>query len=109
MERSSNWLCVPASTFCVRTHPVTTRGGVWFEVGWAGHIRGVVLADVLVGLVFGVVFAIFGVVHVCWPSTERWWVPMAFGGASWPFSFLDVRWCEGMVGDGEGDEERGNV
>ena len=40
VEWSSNWFCVPASTFCVRTHPLTTRGGVRFEMGWAGHIRG---------------------------------------------------------------------
>ena len=24
-------------------------------------------------------------------------------------TFLDVRWCERMVGDGEGDEEKGNA
>ena len=74
----------------------------------------VVLADVSVDFVESESFLrFFGVVHVrvrvCWPSTERWWVPMTFGGASRPFSFLNVRWCEGMVGDGEGDEERGNV
>ena len=83
-------------------------------MGWAGHIRGG-----YPGRRFGrfrgvgVVFAIFGVVHVrvrvCWLSTERWWVPMTFGGASRPFSFLNVRWCEGMVGDGEGDEEIGRA
>ena len=47
MEWSSDWLGVLASTFCVRTDPLTIRGGVRFEVGWA------VLADVLVAFVFG--------------------------------------------------------
>ena len=28
-----------ASTFCVCPHPLTTKGGVRFKVGWAAHIR----------------------------------------------------------------------
>ena len=40
LEQSSDWPCVPASTFCVRTHPLTTRGRAKFEVKWAAHIRG---------------------------------------------------------------------
>ena len=65
VEWLSDWLCVLASMFCVRIHPLTTRGGVRLEVGWA------VLADVLVVFVFGVVF-VFRVIsrflasiHVC--------------------------------------------
>ena len=50
VEWSSDWLCVLASTFCVQTHPLTTRGGVRLEVGRA------VLADVLVSFIFRVVF-----------------------------------------------------
>ena len=50
VEWSSDWLCVLALTFCVWTHPLTTRGGVRLEVGWA------VLADILVIFMFGVIF-----------------------------------------------------
>ena len=56
-----DWLCVPTLTFCVCTHPLTTRGRARFEVGSAAHIRVAVLADILVVFVFGVVFVIFGV------------------------------------------------
>ena len=49
-----------ASMFCVRPHPLTTKGGARFEVG--GLPTFAVLADVLVCFgVVGVVFAIFGV------------------------------------------------
>ena len=92
-------LCVPASTCCVRTHPLMIREGVRFEVGWAANIH-----EGCPGRRFGrVLFTILVSVHVhvrvCWPSTERW-VPTALGGVSRLFPFLDVRWCEGMVGDG---------
>ena len=67
-----------------------------FEVGWAPTFSGVVLADVFVDLVFEVVFAVFGIrlhaVHVCWPSTDRWWVLTVLGGVSGPLSRHSQPW-----------------
>ena len=82
-------------------------------MGSAAHIRVAVLADVLVVFVFGVVFAIFGIRSRSYSRLLAvdgevvgthgvWWCVQ-------PVSFLDMRWCERMVGDGEGHEERGNV
>ena len=71
----------------------------------------VVLADVLVGFrLVGVVLQFLASVRVriciCWRSTDRWWVLTVLVGVSRLFSFLDLGWCEGMVDDGGGDEER---
>ena len=99
--------------FDVRTHPLTTRERARFDGVGCPHSRGLSWPTVWsfsCSESFSRFLASVRIhVHVCWPSTERWWVPTAFGGVSGPFSFLDVRWCERMVGDGEGDEERGDV
>ena len=87
----------------------------WRGSRWDGlPTFAVVLADVLVGFwVVGVAFAILASIRVriciCWLSTDRWWVLTALDGVSRLFSFLDLRWCEGMVDDGGGDEERRSV
>jgi hypothetical protein len=86
-------------TYCVHPHPsMTKRGGARLEVGWA-HIHGG--CDVLVDLAFGVFLAVFGSVrvrfHVCWPSTDRWWVLTALGSVSRMFS-----WCSWIWGGESG-------
>ena len=96
--------------FCVRPHPLTTKGGARFEVGWAPHIRGP-------GRCFGRFRGGWGCICdflasicvricICWLSTDRWWVLTVLGGVSRLFSFLDLGWCEGMVDDGGSGEER---
>ena len=67
-----------ASTFCVRPHSSTTKGGARFVVGWAPHIR--------------------GCPGICWLSTDRRWVLTALGGVSRLFSFLDLGGWSTMVG-----------
>ena len=102
-----------ASTFCVSPHSLTTKGGARFEVGWAPHIHrcpGRCFGRFPGGWrcccnfwrPFAFVFASVG----CQRIGGGHWVLTALGGVSRLFSFLDLGWCEGMVDDGGGDEER---
>ena len=50
-----------AFTFVSMTNNDKGRGGERFEVGWALTFAGVVLADVLVNLVFEVIFAVLSI------------------------------------------------
>ena len=96
-------LCMP--TFLDDKGRGEVRGGVgsphsrlswpmfWSVSGWLGLLLQF-LASVRVRIC------------ICWLSTDRRWVPTALGGVSRLFSFLDLGWCEGMVDDGGGDEEK---
>jgi len=83
-------LAFPASTFCVRPHPLTRQGeGRGSRWGGLPIFTGVVLVGVLVDLAFKVVFMVF---DVCWLSMDRWWVLMVLGGVSRPFSECSWSW-----------------
>ena len=72
-----------AFTFASAT---TRRGGASFKVGGLPTFAGVLLVD---DLVFGVVFAVFGVrshSFVCWPSMDRCCVFTVLGSVLRPFS-----------------------
>ena len=96
--------------FCVHPHPLTTKGGARFKVGWAPHIRG------CPGQCFGRFPGGWGCFCDFWhpfmsifASVGCQWIGGGYSrcwAVSRLFSFLDLGWCEGMIDDGGGDEER---
>ena len=66
-----------ASTFCVRPHSLTTKGGVRFKVGWAPHIR-------------GCPGQCFGRFPGGWGCFCNFWHPFAF-----VFAHVDCQWICG--------------
>jgi hypothetical protein len=78
--------------FCVGPYPsTTTRGG--------GEVRGGVGCPHSQTLSWPAFRSIWWFsasvrirVRVCWPSTDRWWVPTALSGVSTPFSQRSRSW-----------------
>jgi len=88
---SSLFCAFPASMFCVCPQRGKVRGGVgcphsqglsWSAFWSIWHLRW--FSQFLTSICIHV--------HVCWPSTDRWWVLTALGDVSRPFSQCSQSW-----------------